>query len=182
MGDALPAEGGDLFSAFRPNLRLSSGWHSRCKACCVAATREWRERHPEHKLRRPRVAPAMKCVECGAAFEGRKDRLLCGARRCKDRRYARVHPDKLRIPVNSGHAGIVRDRRSPFNLAQTRQARLRAWSTPAHARIRGGFPDAPQRSAPLAGRWSGGSRAVRSPTGSAVAASHSPPGDRLTLL
>jgi hypothetical protein len=49
------------------------------------------------KLRRPRVAPSqLTCVECGASFVGRKDRLLCGARRCKDRRYARLHPEELR--------------------------------------------------------------------------------------
>jgi hypothetical protein len=34
-------------------------------------------------------------VECGVSFEGRKDRLLC-SRRCKDRRYARLHPEQLR--------------------------------------------------------------------------------------
>jgi hypothetical protein len=28
-------------------------------------------------------------------FEGQKGRLLCGKRRCKDRRYARLHPEKL---------------------------------------------------------------------------------------
>ena len=48
-------------------------------------------------MRRPRVAPSRKkCVECGTEFVGRKDRLLCGARRCKDRRYARLHPEELR--------------------------------------------------------------------------------------
>ena len=36
------------------------------------------------------------CVECGGEFEGRRDRLLCGSRRCKDRRYARLHPEALR--------------------------------------------------------------------------------------
>jgi len=35
-------------------------------------------------------------VECGGEFEGRRDRLLCGSRRCKDRRYARLHPEALR--------------------------------------------------------------------------------------
>ena len=84
------------FSAFRPNLRLSSGWSSWCKACCVERTRQWRREHTEHKLLRPRVAPSkLTCVECGTSFEGRKDRLVC-SRRCKDRRYARLHPEALR--------------------------------------------------------------------------------------
>ena len=43
-----------------------------------------------------RIPPAkLKCVECGHAFEGRKGRLVC-SRRCKDKRYARLHPEKLR--------------------------------------------------------------------------------------
>ena len=67
-----------------------------CRECCVERTRQWRRAHPEHKSRRPRVAPSkLTCVECGASFEGRKDRLVC-SRRCKDRRYARLHPDRLR--------------------------------------------------------------------------------------
>jgi hypothetical protein len=89
-GEVLP------FSAFRPNLRLSSGWNSWCKACCVERTRRWRREHPEHKSRRPHVAPSkLTCVECGASFEGRKDRLVC-SRRCKDRRDAQLHPEQLR--------------------------------------------------------------------------------------
>ena len=84
------------FSAFRPNLRLKSGWNSWCRACSAESTKRWRERNAD-KLRRPRVAPSQKtCVECGASFVGRKDRLLCGARRCKDRRYARLHPEAVR--------------------------------------------------------------------------------------
>ena len=52
--------------------------------------------HPEHKLSRPRVAPAkLRCVECGGEFEGRRGKLIC-SRRCKDRRYARLHPEALR--------------------------------------------------------------------------------------
>ena len=89
-GEVLP------FSAFRPNLRLSSGWNSWCKACCVERTRRWRREHPEHKSRRPHVAPSkLTCVECGVTFEGRRDRLVC-SRRCKDRRYARLHPEQFR--------------------------------------------------------------------------------------
>jgi hypothetical protein len=85
------------FSAFRPNLRLSSGWNSWCRSCCNERTRLWRREHPEHKLTRPHVAPSrLTCVECGDEFEGRRDRLLCGSRRCKDRRYARLHPEALR--------------------------------------------------------------------------------------
>jgi hypothetical protein len=43
-----------------------------------------------------RTRPAkLTCVECGEEFEGRRDRLLCGRRSCKDRRYARLHPERL---------------------------------------------------------------------------------------
>jgi hypothetical protein len=43
-----------------------------------------------------RVAPTqLKCVECEEDFEGRKGRLVC-SRRCKDRCYARLHPQKAR--------------------------------------------------------------------------------------
>ena len=84
------------FSAFRPNLKLKSGWNSWCRACSGESTKRWRERNAD-KLRRPRVSPSkLECAECGASFEGRKDRLLCGSRRCKDRRYARLHPEALR--------------------------------------------------------------------------------------
>ena len=84
------------FSEFRPNLRLKSGWNSWCRACSAESTKRWRERNAD-KLRRPPVAPSRKkCVECGASFVGRKDRLLCGARRCKDRRYQRTHLDEYR--------------------------------------------------------------------------------------
>jgi hypothetical protein len=56
-------------SAFRPNLRLPTGWNSWCRACCAERTRQWRADHPEQRLRR-RVAPAqLQCVECGASFE-----------------------------------------------------------------------------------------------------------------
>jgi hypothetical protein len=91
------------FASFRPNLRLKSGWHSWCKTCCVERTRQWRAEHPELRLSRPRVAPSkLKCVECGVAFEGRKDRLV-GSRRCKDKRYARLHPDQLRAKERRKH-------------------------------------------------------------------------------
>ena len=87
------------FGEFRPNLRLSSGWNSWCRACCVERNRRWRAEHPEQQQaynERRRVPPVERaCVECGGSFEGPKNRLLC-SRRCKDRRYARSHPEKLR--------------------------------------------------------------------------------------
>jgi hypothetical protein len=87
------------FSAFRPNLRLKSRWNSWCKACCVGRNRQWRAEHPEQQQaynEARRIPPAsLVCVECGGGFVGRKDRLLC-SRRCKDRRYARLHPEALR--------------------------------------------------------------------------------------
>jgi hypothetical protein len=87
------------FSAFRPNRRLSSGWNSWCRECHAERSRHWRAEHPEQQQlynERRRVPLAkLTCAECGAVFEGPKNRLLC-SRRCKDRRYARLHPDKLR--------------------------------------------------------------------------------------
>jgi hypothetical protein len=89
-GEVLP------FSAFRPNLKLSSGWSSWCRSCSAEATRAWRERNRDRLNTARRTRPAkLTCVECGGEFEGRKDRLLCGRRSCKDKRYARLHPEKL---------------------------------------------------------------------------------------
>jgi hypothetical protein len=84
------------FSAFRPNLRLKSGWNSWCRECCVERTRQWRRQHPEHKLSRPRVVLSKpKCVEwCGV--RGAQEPDPCGRRSCKDGRYRRRHPEELR--------------------------------------------------------------------------------------
>jgi hypothetical protein len=96
------------FSAFRPNLKLSSGWNSWCRDCCVESAREWRERNRERVNAARRTPPArLTCVECGGEFEGRKDKLIC-SRRCKDRRYARLHPEELREKQRRKYA-----RRSP---------------------------------------------------------------------
>jgi hypothetical protein len=85
--------------AFRPNPRSATGWSSYCRNCAAAANREWRERNPEYAERynaARRVQPAkLECVECGEAFEGRPNRLVC-SRRCKDLRYARHHPEQVR--------------------------------------------------------------------------------------
>jgi hypothetical protein len=58
--------------------------------------REWRRRNPdkvrEHNERRRIPATESVCVECGGTFVGRKDRLIC-SRRCKDKRYERLHPE-----------------------------------------------------------------------------------------
>jgi hypothetical protein len=84
------------FSAFRPNLKLKSGWSSWCRACSAEATRQWRMRHRDELNERRRIPPTkLKCAECGEGFEGRRDRVVC-SRRCKDRRYARLHPEELR--------------------------------------------------------------------------------------
>lgn len=49
-----------------------------------AARREaYREQHAAEQQRT--------CTECGTEFEGRSDRLVC-SRKCKDRRYKRLHP------------------------------------------------------------------------------------------
>jgi hypothetical protein len=84
------------FSAFRPNLKLSSGWDSWCRDCSVESSRAWRERNRERVNAARKTPPSrLRCVECNEAFEGRKGKLIC-SRRCKDRRYARLHPEALR--------------------------------------------------------------------------------------
>jgi hypothetical protein len=40
-------------------------------------------------------APGGRCTECGEELAGRANRLVC-SRRCKDSRYARLHPEELR--------------------------------------------------------------------------------------
>ena len=63
--------------------------------CSNAATRAWREQNRERLNAALRTTPAkLRCVECGGDFEGRKGKLIC-SRRCKDRRYARLHPEEL---------------------------------------------------------------------------------------
>jgi hypothetical protein len=61
-------------------------------------SREWREQNPdkvrEYNKRRCVTPTKSACVECGTAITGRKDRLLCDQRRCKDQRYQRTHPDE----------------------------------------------------------------------------------------
>lgn len=52
----------------------------------------WHERNRERVNAARRTPPSqLTCVECGVLFEGPKNRLLC-SRRCKDARYARLHP------------------------------------------------------------------------------------------
>lgn len=56
-----------------------------CRVCRRAAAKETelaRRRLPLHEL---------ECTECGVTFVGRKDQKVC-SRRCKDRRYCRLHP------------------------------------------------------------------------------------------
>jgi hypothetical protein len=51
--------------------------------------------HRDEYNARRRVPPTrLRCVECGGEFDGRKGKLIC-SRRCKDRRYARFHPEEL---------------------------------------------------------------------------------------
>jgi len=84
------------FSAFRQQFTTSTWLSSWCRGCSSAATRAWREQNRERVNAARRTQPAkLRCVECGGEFEGRKGKLLC-SRRCKDRRYARLHPEAVR--------------------------------------------------------------------------------------
>jgi hypothetical protein len=84
------------FSAFRQQFTTSTWLSSWCRGCSSAATRAWREQNRERINAARRTPPVkLRCVECGGEFEGRKGKLIC-SRRCKDRRYARLHPEELR--------------------------------------------------------------------------------------
>ena len=83
-------------SAFRANEKLRSGLDSWCLDCRREASRLWRAEHRDECDERRRVPPLkLRCVECGGEFVGRKGKLIC-SRSCKDRRYARLHPEALR--------------------------------------------------------------------------------------
>jgi hypothetical protein len=81
----------------------SSAWRygCRCPACSESQKRRaraWREQNRERVDARNaarRKPPAERaCVECGEMFVAvRADRVIC-SRRCKDRRYRRLHPDE----------------------------------------------------------------------------------------
>ena len=72
------------------------GLDSWCLDCRREASRAWRAKNRDECNERRRVPPSkLTCVECGDEFDGRRNRLLC-SRRCKDRRYARLHPEAVR--------------------------------------------------------------------------------------
>jgi hypothetical protein len=87
-------------SAFRPNAKLQGGLHSYCRECAAERQRLWRAEHPELVAaanERRRVKPVEKtCPECGEKFMGPAHKKLCGKRSCKDKRYARAHPEQVR--------------------------------------------------------------------------------------
>jgi hypothetical protein len=93
-------------AGFRPNPRIRDGLHTYCKSCERARHARWRVEHPEvveayNASRRAayQVAnpPALRnCSECGEAIVGRPDRVVCGKRACKDRRFRRLHPEANR--------------------------------------------------------------------------------------
>jgi endogenous inhibitor of DNA gyrase (YacG/DUF329 family) len=67
----------------------------------LTSSREWREANPEraaayNAARRAAYREAhplvkVKCSECDVEFEAVTSRVVC-SRRCKDRRYRRLHP------------------------------------------------------------------------------------------
>jgi len=82
-------------AAFRRNPNLKSGLHSYCRECATEVGRLWREANREYvaalKARRKVPPTELVCSECGETFYGRKDQLVCG-RKCRDKRYQRLHP------------------------------------------------------------------------------------------
>jgi hypothetical protein len=87
------------FAAFPRNPRLKSGVDSWCTRCRSEESRRWRAENPEYVEAynaSRRVGPTrLTCSECGVEFEGRPNRLVCGAA-CGDRRYRRLHPEQIR--------------------------------------------------------------------------------------
>jgi hypothetical protein len=88
-----------LAGCFRPNARISSGLSSWCRECDRAYKRQWRAENPEKlaEYNESRRAPRelRKCSECGTEFVRKSNQVVC-SRRCKDKRYARLHPEKLK--------------------------------------------------------------------------------------
>ncbi len=111
--------------AFRRNPRLKSGLHSHCRECAREVGRLWREENRDYiaaeKAKRKTPPTELVCSECGKTFYGRKDRLVCGQRKCKDTRYRRLHPEEYKARRK------LKDAR--------RRARARA--ARAHARLPG---------------------------------------------
>lgn len=62
----------------------TSGYKSTCKRCESERVKAYLAR-----VRPPR--PPAWCSECGRLLEGRQ-RVICGASRCRDRRFARLQP------------------------------------------------------------------------------------------
>jgi len=69
-----------------------------CEVCTPSGSSgaAWRAANPErvaayNEARRVPSSPRA-CPECGTVFEGRPNKFLCGARRCRDARYKRLHP------------------------------------------------------------------------------------------
>lgn len=85
-------------------FRAGASW---CIACHVEALRRWRAENPEavaaynarrrREYREANPLPEKRCVECDRPFEPKRtDAILCGRRRCKDRRWRRLNPEKAR--------------------------------------------------------------------------------------
>lgn len=93
-----------------------SGVASTCRECDRERSRAYYAKHREKVLaraaaRRPTTGPRS-CSECGAPLEGRQ-RVTCGARRCRDARFKWTNPD--------GYA-----KREAAKVARRREARQRA--------------------------------------------------------
>ena len=96
------------FSEFGANRRLSSGLNSWCRECHRQACRAWREQNPSrvdaYNASRRVGARVLVCVECGQEFEARSAMALVCSRKCKDRRYQRLHPEAYAAKQQRKHA------------------------------------------------------------------------------
>lgn len=92
------------FSAFRQDRTTRSWLSSWCRKCLAEATRDWRQRNSAEINAERRAAyreanplEPRTCPECGETFTPKRtDAIICGKRRCKDRRYRRLHPEEYR--------------------------------------------------------------------------------------
>lgn len=89
---------------FPAQPRCNDGLSSWCRVCHAAATKAWRQAHPEHRECRHRGPIAFFYIDCGAQLppESRRDRKRC---------------DECFRQRNAGSTGVPRDSDPAGSLA-----------------------------------------------------------------
>ena len=92
-GEAKPLE------AFNSSRRVVDGFAWWCRDCQREAQRVWRLGHRDaveaYNVGRSVGMRWVKCSECDEVLVRRSNQVVC-SRRCKDRRYRRLHPEAYR--------------------------------------------------------------------------------------